>query len=174
MKAIVVYRSRSGFVKKYAEWIAEELSVDLKEGSKVKVQDLLEYDTIIFGGGLYATGINGVKLITKNYDKLSGNKIIVFMSGASPGREEELAEVRSRNFTEEQLKNIKFFYLRGGFDFSKLKFPFTTIMRLMKWHLKRKKQLSPDDRGMLNAFDTPIDFTKKENIKELVDEAQRK
>ena len=70
MNAIVVYKTKYGSTKTYAEWIAEELSADIRDAKTVKADDLLKYDTIIYGGGLYAEGINGVSLITKNYEKL--------------------------------------------------------------------------------------------------------
>ena len=44
-----------------------ELKSILFECSQIKPEDLLQYDTIIFGGGLYASGINGISLITKNF-----------------------------------------------------------------------------------------------------------
>ena len=69
-KCAVVYRSEAGHTKAYAQWIAEALQCDLLKGIKVKVSDLLSYDTIICGGSLNAGGINGVKLITKNFDQL--------------------------------------------------------------------------------------------------------
>ncbi|HBL84339.1 MAG: flavodoxin [Clostridiales bacterium GWF2_38_85] len=168
MKTVVIYKSKTGFVKKYAEWIAEELSADIFEASKVTSNKLTSYDTVIYGGGLYAVGINGVNLITQNLDKLDGKKVVVFATGASPFREEAVNEVRNKNFTPEQQKHIRFYYLRGGFDFSKLK-PFDKVlMTLLKWNMKRKKELTPDERGMLAAYDRPIDFTRKKNIDEII------
>ena len=168
MKTVVIYKSKSGFVKKYAQWIAEELSADIFEASKVTPEMFADYDTVIYGGGLYAVGINGVKLIKQNLDKLKGKKVIVFASGASPSREEIISEVKNKNFTSEQQEYIRFFYLRGGFDYSKLK-PFDKVlMTLMKLMLKRKKELTPDERGMLHAYDMPEDFTRKKNIDELI------
>jgi len=41
-------------------------------------------------------------------------------------------------------------------------------MNLLKWSLKRKPQLTADERGMLAAYDTPLDFTHEEKIKDLV------
>jgi menaquinone-dependent protoporphyrinogen IX oxidase len=170
MKTIVIYKSKTGFVKKYAEWIAKELSTDIFEASKVTVNMLSSYDTVIYGGGLYAVGINGVKLITQNLDKLVGKKVVVFATGASPFREEVISKVRNKNFTSEQQKHIRFFYLRGGFDYSKLK-PFDKVlMTLLKWKMKSKnrKELTPDERGMQAAYDKPVDFTRKRNIDELI------
>jgi flavodoxin len=58
MKTLVVYKSKTGYTKKYAEWIAEELSADILEVSKVNINILASYDTVIFGGSLHAVGIN--------------------------------------------------------------------------------------------------------------------
>ena len=168
MKTVVVYKSKSGFVKKYAEWIAAELAADLFEAGEVTVDTLAAYDTMIYGGGLYIIGINGVKLITENLDKLGGKKIVVFATGASPVREETITEVRDKNFTAEQQERIRFFYLRGGFDFSKLRPIDKVLMTLMKWKLRRRKNPTPDERGMLAAYDKPMDFTNRKNIEELI------
>ncbi|MCR4429667.1 MAG: flavodoxin domain-containing protein [Tepidanaerobacteraceae bacterium] len=168
MKTIVIYKSKTGFTKKYAEWIAEELSADIFEASRVSADMLEAYDIVIYGGGLYAVGINGVKLITKNLDRLHGKKVVVFATGMSPRREETIAEIRSRNFTSEQLKTIRFFYLRGGFDYGKLK-PFDRIlMTLLKWKIQMKKELTPDEKGMLAVYDRPADFRRKEDIGEII------
>lgn len=168
MKTVVIYKSKTGFTKKYAQWIAEELSADIFELAKVSADIFTDYDTVIFGGGLYAVGINGLKQIISNFDRLKGKKIIVFATGASPSREEVINEVRNKNFTSEQQKQIKFFYLRGGFDYSKLKLIDRFLMTLFKRKLKKTKKLTSDERGMLAAYDIPVDFTRKKNIDELI------
>jgi len=170
MKTAVIYKSKSGFTKKYAEWIAQALSAEIYEGSRVNTELLTEYDMVIYGGGLYAVGINGVKLITQNLDKLKGKKVVVFATGASPSREEVICDVRNKNFTAEQQKQIRFFYLRGGFDYSKLKPLDKVLMTLLKWKIKikRKTELLPDEVGMLAAYDKPVDFTRRKNVDELV------
>ncbi|MGH4118018.1 flavodoxin domain-containing protein [Clostridium sp.] len=65
----MVYKSKTGFVRNYAEWITEELSADIFEVSKVDINMLTKYDTVVYGGSLHAVGINGVNFITKNIDK---------------------------------------------------------------------------------------------------------
>lgn len=165
---MVIYKSKTDFAKKYAEWITEELSADVFDVSKVTTNMLTAYDTVVYGGGLYVVGINGVKYITQNLDKLKDKKVIVFATGVSPSREEAISEVKNKNFTSEEQKHIQFFYLRGGFDYSKLK-PFDKVlMTLLKWKIKRKKELTPDERGMLASYDKPVDFTRKKNIDEII------
>ncbi|NSA18108.1 flavodoxin [Clostridium saccharobutylicum] len=65
MKIVVIYKSKTGFTKKYAEWISKELKADIFKSSKATREMLNEYDTIIYGGSLYASGVIGIKLITK-------------------------------------------------------------------------------------------------------------
>ena len=80
-KIAVIYKSEYGSTKKYAEWIAEELDGDLIENVKIRADDLENYDIIVYGGGLYAGGINGISLINKEFDKLKDKSLIVFTVG---------------------------------------------------------------------------------------------
>jgi len=172
MRTVVIYKSKTGFTKKYAEWISEALSADVFDVSEVNTDILTAYDTVIYGGGLYAVGINGIKLITKKLNKLKDKKVVVFATGASPFREEAVNEVRNKNFTSMEQEHIQFFYLRGGFDYSKLKPIYKVLMTLLKWHIKwkikRKIELTHDEKGMLETYDKPADFTRKKNIDEII------
>ena len=172
MRTVVIYKSKTGFTKKYAEWISEELSADIFHASKVTANMLTAYEIVIYGGGLYAVGISGVKLITKNLDKLKDKKVVVFATGATPFREDAVNEVRNKNFTSMEQKHIQFYYLRGGFDYSRLPPIFKVLMTLMKWKImwkiKAKKELSPDERGMFVSYDKREDFTRKKNIERII------
>lgn len=137
MKTVVIYKSKTGYTKKYAEWIAEGLVADIFEVSKVTENILRNYDTVIYGGSLHAVGINGIRFIIQNIDKLKDKKVVVFATGASPSRKDAIIEVKNKNFTSEQQKLIQFYYLRGGFDYKKLKAFDKMLMLLLKWKLKR-------------------------------------
>ncbi|MHC1719854.1 MAG: flavodoxin domain-containing protein [Clostridiaceae bacterium] len=165
---IVIYQSKTGFTKKYAEWIAQELKCEIKGNEKFSLGDIIFYDTIIFGGGLYASGINGIKLIKDNFNVLKNKDLVVFATGVTPPRDEVLAKVWEANFDEEQRNAIKKFYLRGGFDFSKLSAGNKILMSIMKMKLKSEKEPTEDSKGMLEAMDNPVDFTDKENIRPLI------
>ncbi len=174
MKTAVIYKSVSGYTKNYAEWIAVELGADLIPHADAGPGLLPEYDLIIFGGPLHAAGINGVDIIKDTMEKFKNTQLIVFATGASPARDGILEEVKNRNFSSEEQERIRFFYLRGGFDYSKLNFINKLLMTLMKWKIRSKKESdrTPDERGMLAAFSRPVDFTKKEKIGDLVAHAR--
>jgi flavodoxin len=167
-KTAVVYRSKSGFTKKYAEWIAGAAGADLIDGRTARLKDLLAYDTIVYGGALYAAGIHGLALITRNYEVLKHKKLIVFTLGATPVRPETVEELRSKNFTAEQQRHIRFFMLRGGFDKNKLTPVDKVLMALLKAKLKSRKAPTADERGMLAAYDHPLDFTDEKHVAPIV------
>jgi flavodoxin len=172
LRTVIVYRSISGFTKKYAEWIAEELKADLFDVRAIDAQKISEYDLLIFGGSLHAVGINGIKVLKENILKLSDKKTIVFAVGASPLRESVVREIEKNNFADEEQEKIQLFYLRGGFNFGKLDFKNKVVMALFRVWLGVKKHKTPDERGMLAAYSRPIDCARKENIKEIVEYAQ--
>ncbi|SDN29120.1 flavodoxin domain-containing protein [Acetanaerobacterium elongatum] len=165
---IVVYRSKTGFVKNYAEWIAKAVGADLREAKGVEITDLMKYDTIVYGGGLYAGGINGFRLIKKNLDQLKGKRLIVFTSGASPVRPEVVDEVKKHNLNPEEQKQVQFFMMRGGFNYNKLSPIDKFLMSLRKIQLKSIKNPDADARGMLAAYSQPVDFTREKNIEPVV------
>ncbi len=168
MKTLVLYRSKSGFVKKYAEWLAEELHADLADAKTFSGNRFADYDAVVFGGGLYVSGIYGLGIIKRNLKRLQGKRVAVFASGASPPRPETVVKVRNHNFSAEQQAQVAFFYMRGGFDYGKLKPVDKVLMRLLKWRLMFKREKTPDERGMLLAYRKPQDFTRRENIRPLV------
>jgi flavodoxin len=175
MKKAVVYWSKTGFVKKYAEWIAEELKAELIEGDSASVEYLKNYEAIVFGGSLYAVGINGADFMKKilNHQDFNDKKISIFATGASSAADKVVEKVKNNNFNDEEQNKFKFYYLRGGFDYNKLGLKDKILMNMMKWKLKRKKKsgekMNEDEIGMLAAFDEAVDFTDKSNIKSLVE-----
>jgi menaquinone-dependent protoporphyrinogen IX oxidase len=169
---VVVYRSTSGFTKKYAEWIAEEIKADLFNARKINAETIAKYDVIVFGGSLHAVGINGLKLIKNHMSLFSGKKVIVYAVGASPLRENVVQEVKMHNFNAE-MDNVALFYLQGGFNYSKLDAANKVVMALFWVRLKLLRNRTSDEKGMLAAYSKPLDCTRKENIKPLVEYAKK-
>lgn len=48
------------------------------EQKKAVISDVLKYDTIVLGGGLYASGIAGLSFLKKNIKQLSNKKLFCF------------------------------------------------------------------------------------------------
>lgn len=168
MKTIIIFKSKTGFTEKYAEYLGQKLSCEVIENKGLKLADISDYDTIIYGGSLYASGILGLKkLIIRNFDSLENKKIIIFAVGATPGRKDELIEITSSNFTDEQMKKVNFLYTRGGFNYKKLNVFDKVLMLMLKLKIKLKRDKSNDEKGMLNAYTQSIDFVTINNKEKL-------
>ena len=92
-KIAVIYKTKYGSTKKYAGWIALKLYADLYEISDIRSKHLDEYETIIFGGGIYRGKINGLNFIDQNYNKIKDKNIYIFsvgMESISENRKESL------------------------------------------------------------------------------------
>lgn len=167
-KTLVLYRSVYGYTKGYAEMIAEELGCGLREASRISAGDLAPYDILIFGGGLYASSINGVNIIRDHFDLLQGKHIAVWATGINTGSPEGMKRVWHRNFPEEIRKNIRTFYLRGGFDYGNLSPLHKIMMTGLKWKIKASKNQSEEDAGLLMAYQRPENHCDRRNIAGLV------
>ena len=170
MKTIVVYKSKYGATKAYAEWIAEELKCDVVEMKKVKVEDLQKYDNIVYGGGLYAEMIAGIALLTKNFDKLSDKKIAIFSTGITPldCREYYDGEVLQKNFKNGVPENVKIFNFMGKMILEEMNFADRTAIKMLKKVMSGRKNPTDMEKLLIELCETYGDFTDRNAIGELV------
>ena len=80
-RTVVIYKSKHGSTKQYAEWIGEELDCPVIAEKDFSKKDFDKYDNIIFGGCVQAGGIMGFDLIKKNMRRLEEKKIVTFAVG---------------------------------------------------------------------------------------------
>lgn len=128
---IIIYRSKYGSAKKYANWISEKTGFGCADASKIKIDDLAAYQTIVFCGGIYASSIAGLSFLRKNHQKLRDKKLAIFCVGASPYDAKAFEEIRARNLKED-LKSIPLFYGRGAWDERSMTFKDRTLCRLLQ------------------------------------------
>lgn len=174
MSTIVVYKTKYGATKTYADWIAGELGCEAVDAKNIKIDDLLKYDTIIYGGGLYAEIINGVILITKNMDKLEGKKIIVYSTGITPLKYREYYDkmVIEKNFKPEMLDKIKVYNFLGKMIIDELSLVHKSALKTLKQIMQGKKNPTEMEKLLIELCDTSGDFTDREAIKELLEYAR--
>ena len=113
MNGVILYQSKYGATKRYAEWLSEETGFKCKETKKADINEIIEYDSIILGGGIYDSGIAGLSFLKKNINKLADKKIIVFCCGASPYEENAFQQIKEHNM-KDNLSDIPVFYCRGA------------------------------------------------------------
>ena len=162
----VIYKSKYGSTELYARWIAEELGAPLFEASQVKPALLASWDVVVCGGGLYAGGINGVALVTKNLCK----SLVVFTVGLADPAITDYNEVLKRNFPGEVPANVKVFHLRGGIDYQKLSLAHKGMMAIFRKVTAKKDpaQLSGEEKAVMETGGESADFTDRDTIAPIV------
>lgn len=175
MNAIVIYKTKYGSTKTYAEWIAEELGCEAIDAKEIKAEDLLSYDTIIYGGGLYAEVINGVALISKNIEKLSEKKIIVYTTGITPldCREYYDKLVLQRNFKNGVPENVKIYNFLGKMVLEELSVVHRTALKTLKKIMSGKENPTKMEELLVELCDADGDFCNRDDIFELVQYAKK-
>ncbi len=170
MSIIVVYKTKYGSTKTYAQWIAEELGCQAVDAKTVKIDDLVQYDTIIYGGGLYAEVINGITLITKNIDKLKDKKLVVYTTGITPMEYREYYDklVIEKNFKSGVPDNMKIYNFVGKMILDELSIVHRTAIKSLKKLMQGKENPTEMEKLLVELCDANGDFTDKNAIAELV------
>ena len=70
MNTIIIYRSKTGFTKKYALWLKEDLACDCVPYEERGTVDFEKYQTIAFGSGCYIGKINKLSWLKKQLPRL--------------------------------------------------------------------------------------------------------
>lgn len=166
MKSILIYKSKTGFTEKYANWISEEINCKVVNISAIQKVDFNKYDLIIFGSRIHAGRIDGLDKIKKFN---LGNKLIIFATGATPKETNSIQEVWKNNLSKEELQVIKHFYIPAGLNYEKMGFLDKVMMKMASIMLAKKKDKNTEDIGMQNSIKKSYDISNKSKIKPLVD-----
>lgn len=171
MTGVVIYRSKYGSSKKYAEWISESTGFDCFSVDGFKIDSLDKYDTVIVTGGVYATGISCTSFLKKIINKIEGKKVAVFTCAASPYDEVFFNELVAKNMKDE-LSDIPVFYGRGGFDMKNMSFADRTLCKILRKAVGKKdpKDYEVWEKALMEvAEDEAGDWTDKSYIEPLLD-----
>ena len=170
---IVLYTSKYGATKKYAEWLSQALSCDSMETRHADAAKLLQYDRIVLGGGIYAGGIAGFSFLKKNYGKLQDKKIIVFAVGASPYDEKAMQVLRARHF-QGALAEIPCCYCRGAWNEDALSLPDRMLCAMLKKAVAKKDpaDCEPWEAALMQTMGSNVDWTDKESLTPVIEALQ--
>ncbi len=181
-KAIVIYTSKRGSTKQYAEWIAEELGCEaisydaaLKKGSGINLYD---YDCIIYGGWIRGSGIVDFDSFRLLIDEELRPRLIVFGVGVaieSAENYKQVYEINYKKFAIDGAKNPTLYILSGAYDPKKVNGFDAMLMKVMKQVLKSGKTTEgqADAGRMLDRIENGIDLVDRGNIQALIKEAKK-
>lgn len=167
MKGLVVYQSRYGATEEYARLIARELGLVCKPRREVKPAQLAEYDLVVYGGGLYAGGIAGAKLVAQAPCK----QLVVFTVGLTDPADVDFAPILQMSFPPKTLAATAFFHFRGGIDYTRLSLPHRVVLYGLKGFLEKKslERREKTENTILETYGKTVSFFDPESVAPLVE-----
>lgn len=179
MRTAVIYKSKYGAAKTYAKWIAEALDAELMDADKVKSADLQKFEAIVYGGGIYAGGVNGIALIKDNFESIGEKPLYIFTVGISDVKDSEnIRKIRDslcKVLTHDMVQKIKVYHFTGTMKYSEMGFMHRSMMKMMIKMLQKKPrgELREEDKRMIDSFGKDVDFTDIEAITPLVEDVKK-
>ena len=167
MKTIVLYESKRGSTKAYAEDIAKAIGAEAVPLKKFKWKTIDEYDCIVFGGWTRGTVIVGVDSFLTHWNEMEKKNVIIFSVGLSPSNKEVRDAMISANLLD--MYHLRYYLLQGKFDFQTLSF----VEKMLIKTSVNKLQNDPnyDDlhkASMMRLLDTPINVYDTEGVNKVI------
>ena len=174
MNNIIIYGSHYGTTKQYAEELSRRTNIEVI--SFENVEEINDYDNIIYLGGLYAGGVLGMSKTIKKLNNISNKKIIIATVGLSDPTD-EINKNNIRNNIKSQIpkeifEKAKIFHLRGGIDYSKLNFAHKTMMKLLYNAVKNlpEEKQTAENRAMIETYNKKVDFIDFSSLDKIINE----
>jgi len=165
-KTLILYASKYGVTRQYAEWLAEAVCGDCLPVSKARPDMLAAYSTVIFGGGLYASSISGIAFVIKNAARCQ--RLAVFTVGLTDPSLINHAEIVNHNLPPELRDTTAVFHLHGGIDYARLSLPHKLILAAAK----KLAAKAPNDSPVAMLPEQAANFAAKEALAPLIAFAQ--
>ena len=165
-RLLLLYSSRTGFTKRYAQWIGEDLGVpcvpleDYRRGMEES------YDRILVGGGIYCGELRGLKTFRGIQKRAPDQKMIYFAVGLRPASEETTRRILHYNFGEGS--GTKLYYFQGGLQVEALDQKQRTMRTVFRSMLGRRRDLSEDDRVLLERLRVSGDYCDRTQTQEMI------
>jgi len=177
MKPVIIYTSKYGSAEKYANWLAEALKCPAKKLKDITAQELAAYDTIIYGGGLYAGGIAGFKKYLSYISSAKDKNLILFMVGAAnPANKKVYDEIAERNIPAEWRDRFRVFAFHGDLFYSKLSALHKLMMRVPKYRNEKvpEAERTEEMKLFLENYGRDVFFASREQIEPVIEYLQNR
>lgn len=161
-KTIIVYKSKTNFTRRYAVWLSDALDCLCISQKEATVEALKHYDTIIFGGGIYAGKINGIDFLLKNMSVFKDKNLAVFATGCTPAAAVNVDKLAADNLKE--FTKIPFFYMNSGLAYEQMSGTDRFLMKCLALGMKIS-----GNKKTLEVINHSHDNSEKSNIEPMVE-----
>lgn len=169
--SIIVYGSKYGASKRYAERLSEITGIGCIRHKKAS--NIGDYGRVIYIGALYAGGFVGLKELVKKLT--AGQELIVATVGmADPNDAINSGNIRNalKNIIAEPFYNEKkIFHLRGAIDYKHLKIMHRILLSMMYSKISKmpENELDAVSRVILETYGKKVDYVNFDSLKPIAD-----
>ena len=162
MNKIIIYGSKYGTTEQYAKELSNRLNIEAIEYENVN--NINDYDTIIYLGGLYAGGVLGMSKTLKKLNDISNKRIFIITIGlADPNDELNINQIKNgmkKQLSNELYDNAHIYHLRGGINYSKLNAKHKIMMKLVYNKAKNlpEEEKTPEVKAMIETYNKEVYF----------------
>lgn len=166
----IIYFTKTGFTKRYADMVAAQTGATLFDARKLKnLEPVMPFKTIVFMGSISAGRLNGFKVVDKNIYDIEHKRIIIVAVGLTPSLELTRDQIAKNNVPFGFEDKIKVFQIRGGFNMNKLGFWDSTLMNSIRKRLENEKRNDVAEE-MYQAIVNGADYVCDEFIAPVIEE----
>lgn len=165
-KIAVVYSSKSGHTKQYADWLKEEIDdVDVIPAATFSPSQTMAYKLIIFACGVYGDKLSIMDFVKKNITAMAPQKtMIMAVSWYTNDSEEAQKKLIEENYPEQFKNTVPFFVLNSGIDKKSLSAMDKMKLTAAQVMIDKKDGRSSDDINALAIIKGYSDQTSKDNL----------
>ncbi len=150
MAGAVVYQSRYGSTRQYAEWLSQSLQMELFSLNEMKDKNIAQFSEIVFCSPVYYGKILLSRYIKKTWNLFKGKKLyLLVVAGVDENAKEDIQNMINLNFKPIILSRLKWFYLGGRMELERLKL-------MEKFIVKRLAKIIEDEKErdkLQNGYD---------------------
>ncbi|MCM1329309.1 MAG: hypothetical protein NC253_07680 [Ruminococcus sp.] len=173
-KVAVVYSSKYGHTKQYAEWLKEDVDADAVDISKFNITQMLAYKLVIFACGVYGDKLSIMDFVKKNITAIPVQKTMVMaVSWYTNDSKEAKDKLIADNYPEEFKGKVPMYVVNSGMDKKAVSKMDSVKLVAAKLAIEKKDGRSSDDinaLGILNGYSDPTSKDNLASIKKAIDE----
>ncbi|MFW3146899.1 MAG: flavodoxin domain-containing protein [Thermoplasmatota archaeon] len=162
MPGIILYMSKHGSTRQYAEWLAEETGFPLIDLKKENRPDLKGKDKVIIGSWILAGRMVAHGWMKKNWSKLEGKKVIVFSVSGDEPNEELRKKYMDASLPEAARGKVSFHSFQGRFRQEDQNI---FIRKMLKFAARYE-----NDGDLAKNMVLGVDGVRRENIRGILDD----
>lgn len=170
---IIIYGSKYGTTKQYAEELSKRTNIKAEEYTNI--QDINNYEIIIYIGALYAGGVLGMKKTLNKLSNTTNKKIIIITVGLADPKDknntDSIREGIKRQISQDIYNQADIHFLRGGIDYSTLNLKHKTMMALLYRKAKglKEEEKTAEVKAMIETYGKKVNFVDFNSLNPIID-----